>query len=861
MVDVQLELALEAQDSTSVCCLLCRNLSVASQVRPAEDELPSSQTHHPKKEQEMSKQATGATPSSSFRHHLEREYNPTVQGREPSLRQQLFEHPCLLENTLEFLVTELQSIAQADTETCPLGSLCLKLTSTVWLLLAVSPKNNLIFSRNFANFSAFLVNKMIPELENVSRYLKSRVPKSDPVPEFSSMDRAFCLVWSAIIVAWARFLPHDEADATKAENNCSSVVQDMQTFPSFSRASERFIDGIIWFTMKEDTSGLLKSIVELLCNSDYPRQQQLVLNMHYPTTELGLKIFCKHVDSRSPDNKTEDHVGEKVGSVSVRLATLLLETQVDCQSGSDAVAARVTHLLKQVLTDDDIGIDFLICSDEVAKFVVHATSYLARPSVQTQVPAVLHVQVEALGSRLEPWRLRDEETSLNQPESQYLLQLLHAFEFMDVEPQSPFVFFPRALPIRHAVHMCRHLASQGKARFLTSRLQEQIQKHLPDIYLDAQIGHSSTASPTNLSEKRISRQEICESLVGKIRACLTHHDTDKHASSLEGFFLLARAQLPDSDLAINVASALLASPNKPPPFFTYALLCEDPLVLLKCPMKVWHCRGLRRITLALLCSLLEANAYLVLETSPSESSADELLAARNAVVLRCLLIAISGVDSRTPAFYCAMTTSVIRWLVVSQRGLVAMLIRQGLPDTALDWLIEIVPETMSDSQDLIHLASDRSSLTPAERLVAADAVLRIAIAHGHNNEVEAQGMAYTALTQLVNCFFLVVGPVGVPVNALVGDGSGLDVTQISRNAAFRILKSLLKVRGKRDRLRNECGMALQKLANLCKGETVFSGVAGAVAGRRKTLLKEIFDAVLKASNSMGSSIGSQSAAA
>jgi hypothetical protein len=244
-----------------------------------------------------------------------------------------------------------------------------------------------------------------------------------------------------------------------------------------------------------------------------------------------------------------------------------------------------------------------------------------------------------------------------------------------------------------------------------------------------------------------------------------------------------------------------------------------------------------------------------------EDSSEQLIAARNAMVVRCLLVAMSGVEGEVSGSYCSMTTSVIRSLVSGHHGLVALLIKQGLPEKALDWLVEFVPETMNDSRELLQMLSARSSLTTAERLVAADAVIRIAIVHGHINEVEAATMAYTALAQLIDSFFLVVGPVGVPVNALLADDSGLDVTQISRNAAFRILRSLLRVRGRRTRLRQECGMALQKVATLCKGESAVAGVAGAVAGRRKIFLKEIFDAAMKAANAMGGALGSQSAAA
>ena len=76
------------------------------------------------------------------------------------------------------------------------------------------------------------------------------------------------------------------------------------------------------------------------------------------------------------------------------------------------------------------------------------------------------------------------------------------------------------------------------------------------------------------------------------------------------------------------------------------------------------------------------------------------------------------------------------------------------------------------------MLSERTSLTPAEPLVAADAVIRIAIVHGHTNEIEAANMAYTALVQLVDSFFLVVGPVRVPVPNL-GQSTANDVSALT----------------------------------------------------------------------------------
>jgi hypothetical protein len=193
-------------------------------------------------------------------------------------------------------------------------------------------------------------------------------------------------------------------------------------------------------------------------------------------------------------------------------------------------------------------------------------------------------------------------------------------------------------------------------------------------------------------------------------------------------------------------------------------------------------------------------------------------------------------------------------MVAAHDGIVAALIKQGLPERALDWLIEFVPESMNDSHLLLELLSDRSPLTAAERSVASDAILRIAIMHGQSNEDESSSMACAALAQLIGSFFLVIGPVDVPVNALIMDDSGLDVTQIARKAACRMLEALLRVRGCSDGFRRKCGISLQKVATLCKNENSVVG-AGALAGRRKALLKELYDLVLKPSTNLGGVLG------
>jgi hypothetical protein len=359
-----------------------------------------------------------------------------------------------------------------------------------------------------------------------------------------------------------------------------------------------------------------------------------------------------------------------------------------------------------------------------------------------------------------------------------------------------------------------------------------------------QVGSRHNTSSLCSPGEEVERKQLLQVL----RKSMSHPEEDPLGFFAEKAFIVARAQLKDSDIFTTTAIALMSKPNSPARYFTYSQLCRDPLVLLKCPMNVWDRKGLRRIVLTVLAALLDTNESLVRDISPRADTRDEILAARTSLVVRCLITAMSSPPNER---YCTLTTGIIRKAVAKHRGLVGVLLKQGVSEAALDWLVEFVPETMDHSLDAV--LSDLSSLNTAERLVVADGILRIAVAHGHREPAESEALAYTALAQLIVSFFLVIGPVGVPVNTLVS-GSGLDATKVSRRATFRMLKCLTKVRGYRTGLRNECGMALQKLVGLCKGESIVGGLPNSVASRQKTLLKELIDAIIKAANAMASGI-------
>jgi len=136
------------------------------------------------------------------------------------------------------------------------------------------------------------------------------------------------------------------------------------------------------------------------------------------------------------------------------------------------------------------------------------------------------------------------------------------------------------------------------------------------------------------------------------------------------------------------------------------------------------------------------------------------------------------------------------------------------------------------------------------------------------NGVIVTTLAAAAMNVLVSFFYLVVGPVGVAVNVLC-EGGGEDVTQKCRKSTFRMLGALQRVKptfthgggaGAGENVATpgsglgkgyiiEC---LVKLKGFCKAEGMVAATAGGLAAmRRKSVLKDIFDATVRAINAMG----------
>lgn len=843
MWDVQLELNIQdpVVDSTAAANILVHQIiaSTLSTTRTAP------YTKIPRRSLER-EQSAGEEPSDDYQ-KLEDDDDRKASSPEPTLLSLLFKRQQLYRNTLEFLVE--QFLALSRKKRLPRGQLVLFLKAYNCLLLcptATSAK----FDR-----SKVLVETVIPALQALTDKVLEillRVGKQPDLPATCDMDSLVENLQCAVLLSTARISQGGPFDDQRIET-CQELNMLLGELPCPSQRVQGFRRGIEAAMTEELPSVVHAQILGVLTShQSRPASRNIALVGTLSDIAPGLYKVCSLFKPLNPVKIVEDE-DDTLDDLETTISSLMF--RMDEEEAGD-IDELVEATLRTILTSDNVSVLTCVENDDLLpQFVAKATQRLVSKEELLHVPMILSVPLERQSSVLLGYRA--ERKDLDDACAKFLLRLLHAFEYLNAKPNSPFAFDPRSLPLKRALEAS--LLWSGD--FLQTRLYELSSAHCMDVVSQLEraqmIGLASDAETSMF--RSMSRQQAVEAFYKALRSFLVDIESDTEACGSETVFLQAKISLPDADLCSTVCSAFLASPHKPRPTFTYHVLCMDPLLLFKCPVKIWKSRGLRRIALSVLSSLLESNAVLVHEASPLDCSAKEFLAARDIVVVRCLLTCVGGVESEVEPSDCTMTSSFIRSIISVNEGVVATLIKQGLSERAVDWLVEYVPECLNDSQAMQKLLSDRTSLTAAERLVAADVVLRIAIVHGQSNEEEATKMAYSALAQLVDSFFLVVGPVGVPVNALIVDDSGLDVTQISRKAAFRILRALMRVRGRRVGLRKECGMALQKLAGLCKSESAVAGVAGAVAGRRKQLLKEIYDLCIKAATNMGIAIGAQPA--
>ncbi len=425
-----------------------------------------------------------------------------------------------------------------------------------------------------------------------------------------------------------------------------------------------------------------------------------------------------------------------------------------------------------------------------------------------------------------------------------IVQLIYSFRFLEQAPDSPFVINPRSLPILEVFELLCHDLNE-----LNSRLLDMIERWCPEVqnFCSDKLTLSGIGGGSSLRTCSITPKDMAHAICQCLKEKSTNYD------HIEFLFIKCRAQHASIDVDAEAARAFLSSR-----FTTYLNLCRDPLILLQCSLSVWTTNGLRRIMLAVLQRALAVNESLILEASASSSVASEFLASRDSLAVRCFLFILSGScfdsvhNEQHEIPVCQELITLLKQMISKRHGLVASIVKQGLPEKALDWMVRNIPEIFSDAGELSNIL-ETHALTPKERLQVADGSLRIAIAHGSRNEMQSQRLAYNALSVLVSSFYLVIGPVGVPVT-LTCDEQGQDITLICRKVLFRMLSTLQNGRTMSERLKSEAMLALSRMASLCKSDALLGGLGGTALKKRKALLKEVFDAIVRVNVSFGGGI-------
>jgi len=851
MIDLQLKLALEKVTLppsgnkvdigiVSVACLLIDHLSITALTKLETGSLNlftsnSTSIDDIPVEEKMESEATETKRANNIDSVFDYA-TASSKGGEPSLLLHFLLNPDLYTQSLDFFSQNMK-VGKSEDIGKSLGKWSLLVRSFAVVLLVPLPRAKTGFDSDSYSTCKTCINSFEGLVRNLDHAYEMKTNDADiHRPKTSKMDTFVGILSSCAILLLSWNLAIENKQGNVETGKTAQTIEIMKTvfkiLRSTSEQTNKLRISIEDQLQKQDTTGMFERTLYPL-NIAFNIQEGYAKHS-YISKQGGLVEFCKVM--RPTNGATKEEIELNI-SFDIPFRLHALRSGLD--SPSESLLAVTKEILRHILEGEDDGENVVLMKNvQSAQFVVEATNAVVKQG-SSEIPFVLQAHIDKSWSIMaSDWKALNVKPTDGRKYN-FILRLVYSFIFLDKSPLSPFVFDPRSSPIKELLFMIQNIPSKSTRSYLLSEIQVLIRKHCPELILCQSKEYLDLGMYSFFDT--MDRKSILAALCRSIRADLRDNNSQHCGNSTEYLFLLAKSRICDSDVISVVTNTLLSSSHSPSPAYSYYLLCRDPIVCLKFSLCVWKCRNLRRIALSVLENLLASNNAITLAKSRHRDTAFELLAARDSIVVRCLLAVLHGGDSKS-LLICSMTTSFIRWIIQSHSGLVALMVKQGLRERDLDWLVENVPETMNDSQYLLQVFSDRNNMTAAERLVVADSTVRIAIVHGKTNEAAASQLIFTAVSQLVDSFYLILGPVGLlPIDALFNADSGTPITQTSQKAAFRILNALSKLRGPaRYHFQKDCNIVLQKLINLCKVE-----LQGAVVGRRKQLVKELYDATIK----------------
>lgn len=690
-----------------------------------------------------------------------------------------------------------------------------------------------------------IFDRTIPAIHTLSQF----ITKSSSGPGYqkdSTFDEFYeLLLCATLFVTASTALSNTE----KAANACLECLRLLLLHP-ISMNTTVVAARVASFVNEDNTMHLMRYLLQSSVNGVFPVNDDKI------ATKSNICLWQKDWLSSRFESGQLELVQNKVISVEYVLfdATVFIEKI----SQSDAGQSNELDYIIQTIFDDPDKCRQLVQQSKVCDFIRGAAKWTCRKK-GPHIPIVLPLALERLSRKL--WADIGDGEEISSNFLQFVIHLLYALSFLDEEPASPFVIDPRAFPLKESLDFLGHLKhseSIDGALMLYKTLKHYILHHCPDL-----IKTVERNKWLNVDSATVPNQDyhVTPMMVSDaINDCMQKSRTDPSGVRAEKLFLASRSAYPRATVDIAVVGTILASSSNryQPKIVSYVALCKDPLVLLQARAAVWKCDGLRRMIVRLLCDLMSANESIAMKHSTSQSAALRYLTARDSVIFRCVLFVCASTSVRSSneeksSTHCTMCVSLMRSIASRRRGVIAALVKQGLPQSSVDFLTRFIPESFQDASELMSMLGEKDAVPLVERLVTASTALSICVANSSRGEMTANNLLSASLDTLVDGFHFVIGPLGLPVSVFRDEENGQDITLMCKEATFHMITTLSKIHP-RSILKKDAIVYLTKIANLCKSENAAGGASGAAALKRKNLLKGIWDRCDSSCKSLGCSL-------
>ena len=556
---------------------------------------------------------------------------------------------------------------------------------------------------------------------------------------------------------------------------------------------------------------------------------------------LILKVLIGRSCSMYPIVHTETAVKETVGAMKKHLTQSMgdlidtLDISKLLRASQCGFQSEFCTAVKTLLHDAN-RCNYFYVQNGINELLFQAVSCL-NESESPKIPAVLPLTLEMNFRYMVNCTEKDEDQCRWR---QLVLQFIYALKFLEVNPKSPFVLNPIILPVKWAAEKA-YTENSCPCELLLSHIYAScpyIRVQMSDSYL--------LSSPDSNIQCRTNVHE----LIQIIRSVLSgKHELSQTAEKL---FLACRGIVPYNIVDTAVVKALLSSNEEFCDFITYHNIVCDPLILLKCTLKVWNHNNLRRILLAVLQRALLSNEVFAQNSNMPDTVTLEYLISRDTLIAHCFMMLLSGsiISNNEERISCQLMVSMLKDILSKRKGLVSSMVKQGLSIQVMDWIVQFVD--LYDEPVFLFQMMECKTLNVTERLRIADFTLSVAI-FGPQEVAIASRLAFLAVSVLVHHFFLIIGPVGVPAN-IAHDDEGRDITHLCQMSMFRMLKTLTSIEGDKSFLKKEISHLLSRLVSMCKSEAATAGLSGVGLHKRKLLLKKVYQSIVDVNTCFGGGI-------